>query len=172
MKHLRTILILALFVSTIPAFAADEMKKLDFLIGEWKGESWYQMGPKREYGLQTEKITAKAGGTTLVIEGLGRRKNEDGSAGAVVHDAFAMLRWDDVAKQYRFSTALAGRGTAEPEFEVTGTNKAVWKMQVPQGTMRYTISLTEKGEWLEVGEFSRDGQQWSKFFEMTLQKVK
>jgi hypothetical protein len=172
MKHLRTILILALFVSTIPAFAADEMKKLDFLIGEWKGEGWYQMGPKREYALQTEKITPKAGGNALMIEGLGHRKNEDGSAGAVVHDAFAMLRWDGVARQYRFSTALAGRGTAEPEFEVTGTNKAVWKMRVPQGTMRYTISLTEKGEWFEVGEFSGDGQQWSKFFEMTLQKVK
>ena len=83
-----------------------------------------------------------------------------------------MLRWDDQAKQYRFSTAVAGRGTAEPSFELTGPNKAVWTMTIPQGTMRYTISLTEKGEWFEVGEYSRDGEKWSKFLEMTLSKVK
>ena len=170
MKKLQLILILDFHA--VPAFPADEMKKLDFLVGEWKGEAWYQLGPKREYALQHETITPKAGGTALLIEGNGRRKMEDGSAGEVVHDALAMLRWDEQAKQYRFSTAVAGRGTAEPTFEMTGPNKAVWTMAVPQGKMRYTISLTEKGEWFEIGEFSRDGEKWSKFFEMTLQKVK
>jgi hypothetical protein len=31
--------------------------------------------------------------------------------------------------------------------------------------------VTEKGEWNEVGEFSRDGEKWMQFFEMTLTKV-
>ena len=171
MKFVRLVVVL---VVAVPLFAADEMKKLDFLAGEWKGEAWYQMGPnaKREYVLQHEKVTPRAGGNALLIEGVGRAKKEDGTAGEVVHDALAMLRWDDAAKKYRFSTAVAGRGTAEPDFDVTGPNKAVWSMSVPQGTMRYTITLTEKGEWLEVGEFSRDGEKWSKFLEMTLAKIK
>ena len=170
MKKLHTFLLVAFLAA--PAFAADEMKKLDFLVGEWKGEAWYQLGPKREYALQHETITPRAGGAALLIEGLGLRKKEDGTAGEVVHDALAMLAWDDQAKKYRFSTAVSGRGAAEPAFEVTGPNKAVWAMDVPQGKMRYTISLTEKGEWFEVGEFSRDGEKWMKFFEMTLTKVK
>ena len=175
MKVLSTMLVLTVVLAAAaPALAGDEMKKLDFLVGEWKGEAWYQMGPnaKREYALQHEKITPKAGGAALMIEGVGRFKKEDGTAGDVVHDAFAMLRWDDQAKQYRFSTAVAGRGTAEPTFEVTGENRAVWTMKVPQGQMRYTITLDEKGDWLEVGEFSRDGEKWSKFLEMNLKKVK
>lgn len=171
MKVLRFMLLVVL---AVPVFAADEMKKLDFLVGEWKGEAWWQMGPqaKREYALQHEKVTARAGGNALLVEGVGRSKKEDGTAGDIVHDALALLRWDDVAKKYRFSTAVAGRGTAEPSFEVTAPNTAVWTMDLPQGKMRYTISLTEKGEWFETGEYSPDGQKWSKFFEMTLKKVK
>lgn len=39
------------------------------------------------------------------------------------------------------------------------------------GTIRYTIVLNDKGEWFEIGERSTDGVAWTKFFEMTLQKV-
>ena len=171
MKAVRWML---LFVLAVPLFAADEMKKLDFLVGEWKGEAWYQMGPnaKRESALQHEVVTRRAGGNALQIDGVGRARKEDGTAGDIVHDAYAMLRWDDTAKKYRFSTAVAGRGTAEPEFEVTGPNKAVWTLPLPHGTTRYTITLDDKGRWFEVGEFSRDGNTWSKFLEMTLTKVK
>lgn len=174
MKLARTLVILTVALITLPLSAADEMKKLDFLVGEWKGEAWFQMGPnaKREYAIQTERVTPKAGGMALLVEGLGRAKKEDGTAGDVVHDAVALLRWDDGAKKYRFSTAVAGRGTGEPTVEVTGPNHLVWTLELPHGKTRYTISLTEKGEWFEIGEFSRDGEKWSKFFEMTLQKVK
>ena len=170
MKVLRFMLIVAL---ALPVFAADEMRKLDFLAGEWKGEGWFQMGPgKPETYLQFERVTPKAGGKALLIEGLGNRKMPDGSAGEVVHEALALLGYDEAAKKYRFSTVTAQRGAALPWFEVTGTNAAQWGLDVPQGKMRYTISLSETGEWVEYGEFSRDGEKWMKFMEMKLKKVK
>lgn len=170
MKFLRTFIIL---IVAIPVLAADEMKKLDFLAGEWKGEGWIQMGPgKPQHMIQTERVTPKAGGNALLIEGLGRAKKEDGTAGEVVHEAVALVRWDEQAEQYRFSTVVAGRGMAEPWLEVRGANHVVWGMDTPQGKIRYTITLTEKGEWFETGEYTRDGEKWTKFFEMTLQKVK
>ena len=43
-------------------------------------------------------------------------------------------------------------------------------MTTPQGKVRYTITRTAEGAWFEIGEYSRDGQQWAKFFEMTLTK--
>lgn len=171
MRFLRTFALVMLFA--VPALAADEMKKLDFLAGEWKGEGWFRMGPgKPSSFVQHEKVTPKAGGKALLIEGLGRDKNEDGTAGRVVHDAVALLGWDEQAKKYIFATSTAERGAGIPWFEVTGTNAAQWGMDLPHGKMRYTITLTEKGEWYEVGEFSRDGQNWMKFMEMTLAKVK
>lgn len=38
------------------------------------------------------------------------------------------------------------------------------------GTIRYTMDLTDAGEWHEIGERSSDGTKWEKFFEMTLRK--
>lgn len=170
MKVVRLVL---LFVLAVPAFAADEMRKLDFLAGEWKGEAWFRMGPGQpEYFVQTERVTPRAGNKALLIEGEGRRKKADGTAGEVVHDALAVLGYDEAAKKYRFSPVTAERGAAAPWFEVTGPNAAQWGLEVPQGKMRYTISLTEAGEWLEIGEFSRDGEKWIKFMEMKLTKVK
>ena len=150
----------------------QEMRKLDFLVGEWSGEAWIQMGPegKRETVIQTEKVQPRLGGKLLLIEGLGRERLEGGVAGKVVHDALAIVSWDPEKDHYRFIGYVADRPGVDTILEV-GDNTAVWGLTTPQGgRVRYTIRLTEKGEWNEIGEFSRDGQAWKKFFEMTLRK--
>src|ERR1044071_9797665 len=54
--------LLVTFVA-VAAHAGDEMKKLDWLAGEWKGEGWFQRGPgPRSYVLQNEKVTPRIGG--------------------------------------------------------------------------------------------------------------
>ncbi len=48
----------------------------------------------------------------------------------------------------------------------------VWSMTHPQaGRVRYTIRV-DAGRWHEVGESSRDGISWSRFFEMGLARKK
>jgi len=169
MKRLIPMLLLVLAATT--ALGADEMKKLDFLIGEWKGEGTIQMGPgKREQVIQTEKVTAKAGGKVLLIEGLGRRRMEDGSAGEVVHDALALISWDKAGSTYRFDAHVAQQESVATTITVPEANTAVWGFDTPGGKIRYTIRLNDQGQWNEIGEFSRDGAQWAKFFEMTLTK--
>ena len=156
----------------VAAHAADEMKKLDWLAGEWKGEGWSQRGPgPREYVLQHERVTPRTGGKVLLVEGMGHRKLEGGKAGEVVHDALGLIWWDAEKKQYRFVAHAAAAPSVDTVIEV-GDNRAVWGLTTPQGRVRFTIRLTEKGEWNEVGEFSRDGEKWMQFFEMTLTKVK
>ncbi|MDP9192897.1 MAG: hypothetical protein M3P06_14440 [Acidobacteriota bacterium] len=169
----RAVMILALMLAASCAYGAEEMGKLDFLIGEWKGEAWMQRGPgKPEYYLQTEKVTPKAGGKALLVEGLGRKKLEDGSAGEVIHDAIALISWDKTKKNYRFDAHVAQQESVDTAIEVTAPNTAMWGFDTPQGKIRFTIRLTDKGEWNEIGEFSRDGANWMKFFEMTLTKSK
>ncbi|HEV2844661.1 MAG TPA: hypothetical protein VG477_07435, partial [Thermoanaerobaculia bacterium] len=47
-----------------------------------------------------------------------------------------------------------------------------WGFALPQGgRIRYTIKLTDKGEWYETGEYSPDEKTWHQFHEMTLRKV-
>ena len=145
-----------------------EMKKLDWLVGHWKGTGWIQMGPqgRREF-TQSETIEAKLDGLVLVIEGLGKAK-EDGST---VHTALAFVSYDARAKTFRWH-AFTPEGQIDTEAKV-GTDTLEWSLQIPQrGRMRYTITRNEKGEWFEIGEMSQEDQTWRKFFQMTLRKEK
>jgi hypothetical protein len=145
------------------------MKKLDWLVGHWKGAGWIQMGPqsKKEF-TQTEAVQSKLDGLVLIIEGLGKSK-EDGSA---VHTALAFVSYDEPAKAFRWR-AFTAEGRQTDTVAKVGINTPEWGLEVPQrGRMRYTINLTEKGEWFEVGELNQDGQTWHKFLEMTLQRQK
>lgn len=163
-----------LFLIALPLYAADEMRKLDWWIGEWKGEASIQMGPgKSTTALQTERVQSRAGGRVLFIEGLGKRKLEDGTAGEVVHDAFAVVSFDEKTKSYRFDAWTAREGYVDAWVEPGDDHSVKWGFDTPQGgKIRYTSRLDDAGEWHEIGEFSRDGKQWMKFFEMKLTKAK
>jgi hypothetical protein len=168
MKRL-TMVLVALFCATF-AYGADEMSKLDWLVGEWKGEASVRMGPgKPETIAQTEKVTPRAGGKVLLVEGLGRN-----SAGAVVHDAIAFISWDKTKNTYRFIGHVAQQESVDTTLDMTAPNTFVWSLDTPNGgKMRFTIRQTEKGEWNEIGEFSPDGgTKWFKSLEMTLTKSK
>jgi hypothetical protein len=153
-----------------PAAAEREaMKKLDFLVGEWKGEGWMEFAPgQRRTCRGTEVVQSKLGGQLLTIEGLFRGQTGE----AIVHNAFAVVSYDENAKRYRFQAHTARGGHEDAEAKVAD-GQLVWGMKVPQfGDVRYTIKRDDKGRWFEVGEVSRDGKDWRKFFEMTLEPVK
>lgn len=171
---LRLTLVFLVALVVLPVNAADEMRKLDFLVGDWKGEASMQSGPgKGERAIQTEHVQSKLGGRLLLIEGIGKRKLEDGSAGDVVHDAVGVVSFDEKTKKYRFDAWTARSGYVQAWFEAGDDHSARWGFDLPEGgKIRYSISLDDKGRWLEVGEFSRDGAQWMKFMEMNLEKVK
>jgi hypothetical protein len=155
-----------------PAAQRDAMKKLDFLVGEWKGEGWMEFAPGQRRTFQgTEVVRPKLDGLLLVIEGLHRGRVGEKEE-AVVHTAFGVVSYDDRAKRYRFQ-AFTGRGNYEDAEPKVSDGQLAWGMKVPGfGEVRYTMKLDDKGRWFEVGEVSQDGKEWRKFFEMTLEQVK
>ena len=174
---MKKILCIALLsISSVALLAQDpasgqraEMKKLDWLVGQWQGAGWMLMGPqgRREFTI-TETIQEKLDGLVLVIEGLGKSK-EDGST---VHTALAFVSYDEEAKTHRWR-AFTAEGRQTDAVAKVGANTLEWGLEIPlRGRMRYTINVNEKGEWFEVGEMTPDGQTWQKFFEMTLQRQK
>jgi hypothetical protein len=150
-----------------------EMKKLDFLVGQWQGEGWIQLGPgQRRTFKQTETVQSKVDGQVLVIDGLGKGKIADNQEEVVVHNAFAVVSYDNESKTFRFRAFRADGFGLETEGKVS-EKSLVWGFRSPQGgDIRFTIRLNEKDQWHEIGEFSQDGKTWNKFFEMTLQRVK
>jgi hypothetical protein len=153
------------------AAARAAMEKLAWIEGDWVGPAWYQMGPRRSTANQSEKIYRAAGGTVLIIHGLGTAADPGAPPNTVVHDAFAVLSYDAATQKYTLRSHVASGYSMETAAEV-GDRKIVWGMDVPgMGKSRYTVTLTPAGEWVEIGERSTDqGVTWTRIMEMTLKK--
>lgn len=163
MKHL----LIALLLFALPGAALAQpaapaphaIEKLDFLLGEWKGEGWIQnRDGTRENFTSTEIIQKKLAGTALLIEG--------------VHtgfEALAVVTYDEKAKQYRWRSFTSRGGGVDVEAKLVGDRELQWQ---PSPQSRYTIKISESGLWEEVGEYSLDqGKTWKQFFAMRLQRT-
>src|ERR1700737_2827224 len=152
--------------SSSPSLA--EMKRLAFLAGQWKGESWIEFGPQRRTAVVTENIQSKQDGLLLLIEGRGRGKAPDRDEEITVHEALGVVFYDVASKRHVFH-AYKGGNFIESEFKMAGDSKGFqWGFRDPRsnGDIRFTMSLTDSDRWIEIGEFSQDGKTWHKFFEM------
>lgn len=149
--------------------AREKMKALEFLVGEWEGEAWVQMGPgPREIVLQQERVGWEVDGEVLLIRGRGVQVDADTGKERVGHLALAAVAWDADRRAYVMWSYARGRGTGQREMEVRDGGFE-WVQSVPGGEARYTMHLDEEGRWVEAGEFSRDdGGTWYPFLGMTL----
>jgi hypothetical protein len=155
--------------SAQPPDASAELKRLAFLVGEWEGNGWVTMGPSGRHEVSIRE-TARwaAGGTVLVLDGLGVERRADGTE-RPVHQAFAVISWDPTASHFRIRAYRADGGEVEDNPVVT-EQVVVWGFRDPQaGQVRFTLRL-DNDTWHEVGEFSRDGSNWQQFMEMRLRR--
>ena len=155
-----------------PTAQLDAMKKLSFLLGEWRGTGWMQFGGRRNEFNASETATVRAGGVVLMVEGRHTVDIPGMPEPRVVHEAFGVMAYDESAGVYRFDAYLGtGRHST---FEARCDGKTVvWGYEDPRmGKVRYTVSLDEKGRWHEIGERHEGEDNWTQFFEMTLSRVK
>lgn len=142
------------------------MDRIAFLAGEWEGEGWMRAGERSGSFRGTESVTPLLGGRVLVIEG----RHHEPESGEQVHHAVAVVTYDAEAGHYWFRSEVDGAGGVDATGEMVD-DAFVWTMTTPWGTMRYTIRLNEAGEWHEIGEMTRDGDNWVQHFEMTMRRV-
>jgi hypothetical protein len=146
----------------------DALKNISFLVGNWKGKGWMQMGPEKHTFTQTEYITPKANGTVIQIEGLGKdEKNTD----VIIHQAFAVISYDIQNNKYLFKAYKGDGGQIDADVKLLDDHTFQWGFSSPMtGQIKYTISVVNN-KWTEIGEMSRDGgKTWMKYFEMILDR--
>ena len=97
---LRCAALITTFVAT-PVFAQPAervaaMRKLDLLVGSWKGAGWSlsPTGTREEFEL-TETVQRRAGGTVLLVEGHGATKAVSGKPPAPTHDGIVVVSYDE-----------------------------------------------------------------------------
>ncbi len=149
-----------------PTAALDAMKKLAFWAGKWSGTATVQMGPQKHTTSIDETIEYRLGGFVMHVQGLGKQE------GRAIHDALAVVSWDDAKKQYRFqSWRMPGGVVVDTELKLTGEKSVEWGFQMGPMRLRFHMTVKDSGEWFEYGEASQDGVKWQKFHEMTLWRV-
>lgn len=177
MKGIITLLFLLLCPITLlaqapsPTVQLNEMKKLDYMVGQWKGAGWIDQQGGRQTFAGTEMVQSKLGGLALLVEGKFKGQLAGKGEDVTVHETLAVLSFDEKAKVYRFRTYLANGASGDQEVKLIEGGWQ-WGFQTPGGNVRFTIKVNKGDEWFETGEFSQDGTTWRKFFEMTLQRVK
>ena len=149
---------------------ASPMRQLDWLVGEWHGNGNMMIGPGRQHDASVvEHAEVHAGGHALTLDGLG--KALQGRDSIVVHSAFAVIWHDAEAARFRIKAFRATGHTVDADITV-GDGSIVWGFDDPRaGRVRFTVTRTPEGRWHEVGEASRDGTTWMKFFEMSLVRL-
>lgn len=129
------------------------------------------VGPgQRRASKVKESVQSKVGGSVLTLEGLGKAQVPGKDEEVVVQNAFATVWYDGHEKRFRMIAWRAGQSV---DADITvGDKSLVWGFRDQRaGQIRFTLKLDEAGRWFEIGEISRDGTNWNKFFEMTLKRV-
>lgn len=153
--------------------AREKLKPFGHWVGHWSGEGYYQTGSaERQNSTIEEHLTYKLNGTVLQVEGTGTAVDPATGSKTIVHNALAILYYDQSTQQYRFNSFLQDGRHADAWFNIVSDNKYEWGFDLPTGKIRYIITFDEAGTtWNEVGEFSPDkGTNWYTFFGMTLKK--
>jgi hypothetical protein len=173
MKKLSIAIALLLSASQLIAQDAkvnrENLRKLDFMTGNWKGEATIQQrGSAPIKVVQEEKIEWRLDSLLLTVEGTGR----DPLTKKVNFHAFAIIAYNQQTKQLGMkSFTMEGRQT-EAYFNVVADNQYTWGFDVPTGKIKYSITISPQAKtWVEKGEFSPDGTQWFPFMEMNLTKL-
>jgi hypothetical protein len=172
---------LAVSSQTPSAVQVEEMKKLDFLTGEWKGkgQEFNLDGSPRNEFTQKAKVQAKAGGASLRITDERKYKTiyQGGSPIYSSSTLDATIYYDEGVKIYRWrgENSYGRKNPLEAKLIEARTlqyGMPFTVMALPSnGYRKTTIKVTEDGEWHETIEvWYRD--DWFKAEESILKKVK
>jgi hypothetical protein len=124
----------------------EAMRKLNFLVGRWRGPVTVVRGPGEPLHLtQTEDVESKLDGLVLLIEG-----KSTGADGSVPFQALATIAFDEATHTYRFRAYNEGH-YLDTELTVLPDGFS-WGFAAGPARIVNTMRLTGKGQWQESTE--------------------
>lgn len=143
----------------------EAIKKLAFIEGQWQGSAHVITGPGQTLDLdQHENVELKLEGKLMAIEGKGFNE------GKLEFNAFAIVTFNEENQKYEMQSWLSTGQKTKAYITLHEEKHWEWGFDIPQGKVRYFITLNDKGQWSEKGEFSPNGSTWYPSFNMLLTK--
>ncbi len=171
-----------LFVSlflTLPGGAqkgnADQkaaMQKLRWMMGTWRGQSTVSADTIKRITNINETVQASLDGTILQITVRATDRDTNTNRQSLAYTSFSVISYDVKNKKYRWTSwRTSGRDYEEQPFTV-GINSFEYTSEEDGRQIRYKATLSPKGEFLERGDYSKDGSSWTSFITMRLVRSK
>lgn len=157
---------LALAAQNPPAagIQREAMRKLDFLVGRWRGPVTVVRGQGEPLRLtQTEEVDSRLDGLVLLIEG-----KSTGADGNAAFQALATIAFDEATHTYRFR-AYNGGHYLDTELSVLPDGFS-WGFAAGPAHIVNTMHLTGKGQWQETTEVAVGGDPPRKSVDMLLDR--
>ncbi len=106
---------------------SERMALLSKLVGDWRGSGWMIMpNGKRESFVSQEIVSRRLSGNALLVEGQHRS-----ATGQLIHDAMAMITWNERTGEHRMRTALSSGFGGDFPLKVT-PGGFTWRMSCRQ----------------------------------------
>lgn len=151
-----------------PRADVEALKRLHRWVGEWSGRGWSQLpgGPRVEFEI-SESVEMRSGGSVLLVRGEGK---STGPGHAVTHDGVVLVDFDARTRRYRWNGHDIGHDAIEVE-PIVRDGGLDWSLtpEGGKGSVRFHIEFDER-EWRESGDLSLDGETWTRFMAMTLER--
>ena len=143
------------------------MKKLEFLVGKWAGQTRMLRGPGEPIVMmQTEEAQYKLDGLVLLIEGVGRDKTD----GKPALQALGIVSYDDESRTYHMRAFNDGR-FLETEVKLIDEGKGMtWGFAVGQYRTTSVLRIDDKGDWTEHHEITIGTQAPRKYMELSVSR--
>ena len=149
----------------------EEMRKLEFLVGDWKGEGWmYRADGSRVELSQSMKVERDSRGPALRVRDTKKYKAVGLDGYPLSNSETGTLYYDEGTRIYRWRREIERKTPFEAKLIEPRTLQ--WEKQSTGSIARTTIKVTEDGEWHETLEFLLGKDGWFKYQESILKRVK
>lgn len=148
----------------------EQMRKLDFLVGDWKGKGWmYRVDGSRVEFSQSAKVKGEPDSSMLSVKGMKRYKVNFPSFSYFSRPSSVTIFYDEGANLYRWRP----KNSKNPfKAKLIDSQTLRWEMEFYGGNdTRTTIKVTEDGEWHETLELLLT-TGWFKAEESVIKRVK
>ncbi len=148
------------------------MKKLDFLIGKWKGRGTMLVRGNRDTFTQSSSLAYKLGGSVLVMDSTMQQENMETGQAEQTAASMTIITYDPDSRKYRLHVYQANGRHVAAEAVLDGPRKLTWSYEHHQGgRVRYSATVTSDHRFKEVGEYSKGGKGWVRVLELRLDKI-
>jgi hypothetical protein len=142
----------------------EAMRKLDFLVGRWRGPVTVARGPGEPLHLtQTEDVESRLDGLVLLVDG-----KSMGANGDAPFQALATIAFDEATHTYRIRAYNEGH-YLDTELTVLSDGFS-WGFAAGPAHIVNTMHLTGKGQWQETTEVAVGGDPPRKSVDMLLDR--